>query len=247
MISSFFPSGLARRRRAKPEGKKEAGWDGALPRAAASAALLWATFLLPLRGAPTANEGMPPTPSQPIRSRGWVWRCRRLESRDGMGGVGNPGRRGAGRGGRDLRPLRGRGEMEIPIRGSSRCYDRPATFWQPAGLRKCATPAGSRGDWGRRSGGLHSRLRFAMARRVVATARLLSGNPLGCGASLGGAVGARGFSGGYLCPSSTAGHADWKSALQQTRCLRYAEGRRLSLEVPGGGARVGCPGARNSG
>ena len=36
MISSFFPSGLARRRRAKPEGKKEAGWEGSLPRAAAS-------------------------------------------------------------------------------------------------------------------------------------------------------------------------------------------------------------------
>jgi len=26
MIPSFFPSGLARQRRAKPEGKKEAGW-----------------------------------------------------------------------------------------------------------------------------------------------------------------------------------------------------------------------------
>ena len=36
MISSFFPSGLARLRRAKPEGKKEAGWEGSLPRAAAS-------------------------------------------------------------------------------------------------------------------------------------------------------------------------------------------------------------------
>jgi hypothetical protein len=33
MISSFFPSGLARRRRAKPEGKKEAGWGGSLPNA----------------------------------------------------------------------------------------------------------------------------------------------------------------------------------------------------------------------
>jgi hypothetical protein len=39
MISSFFPSGWAPRRRAQPEGKKEGGWGGVLPRAAASAAL----------------------------------------------------------------------------------------------------------------------------------------------------------------------------------------------------------------
>jgi hypothetical protein len=38
-ISSFFPSGLARLMRAKPEGKKEVGWVDPLPRAAASAAL----------------------------------------------------------------------------------------------------------------------------------------------------------------------------------------------------------------
>jgi hypothetical protein len=31
MISSFFPSGLARWMSAKPEGKKEAGWGGVLP------------------------------------------------------------------------------------------------------------------------------------------------------------------------------------------------------------------------
>jgi hypothetical protein len=36
MIPSFFPSGFARPWRAKPEGKKEVGWGGSLPRAAAS-------------------------------------------------------------------------------------------------------------------------------------------------------------------------------------------------------------------
>ncbi len=56
MIASFFPSGLARRRRAKPEEKKEAGWSDALPGAAASAALPRATLLLPLRGAGEANQ-----------------------------------------------------------------------------------------------------------------------------------------------------------------------------------------------
>ena len=56
MISSFFPSGLARPRRAKPEGKKEAGWGGVLPRAAASAALPWADMLLPFQGAGEANQ-----------------------------------------------------------------------------------------------------------------------------------------------------------------------------------------------
>jgi len=55
MISSFFPSGLARRRRAKPEGKKEAGWEGSLPRAAASAALPGAIIMPPLRGSGEAN------------------------------------------------------------------------------------------------------------------------------------------------------------------------------------------------
>ena len=50
MIPSFFPSGFARQRRAKPEGKKEVGLDGPLPRAAASASLPWAIILLPLRG-----------------------------------------------------------------------------------------------------------------------------------------------------------------------------------------------------
>ena len=50
MIPSFFPSGFARQRRAKPEGKKEVGWGGSLPRAAASAALPWATILPPLAG-----------------------------------------------------------------------------------------------------------------------------------------------------------------------------------------------------
>ena len=59
MIPSFFPSGLARQRCAKPEGREEVGWGGSLPRAAAcafaaprrhtSAALSWAAVLLPLR------------------------------------------------------------------------------------------------------------------------------------------------------------------------------------------------------
>ena len=48
---SFFPSGLARWRRAKPEGKKEVGWGDSLPRAAASASLPWANIKLPLQGA----------------------------------------------------------------------------------------------------------------------------------------------------------------------------------------------------
>jgi hypothetical protein len=56
MISSFFPSGLARCWRAKPEGKKEVGLGVRLPRAAALAALPWATLLLPLRGAGKANQ-----------------------------------------------------------------------------------------------------------------------------------------------------------------------------------------------
>jgi hypothetical protein len=56
MIPSFFPSGVARLGRATSEGKKEVGWGASLPRAAASAALPWATFFLPLRGARKANH-----------------------------------------------------------------------------------------------------------------------------------------------------------------------------------------------
>ena len=56
MITSFFPSGFARHGHAKPEGKKELGWVGPLPRAAASAALPWAIRLLPLRGAGKVNQ-----------------------------------------------------------------------------------------------------------------------------------------------------------------------------------------------
>jgi hypothetical protein len=56
MIHSFFPSGLARQGRARPEGKEEDGWNGSLPRAAASTALPWAIILLPLRGAGKANQ-----------------------------------------------------------------------------------------------------------------------------------------------------------------------------------------------
>jgi hypothetical protein len=56
MIPSFFPSGFARQGRAKPEGKKELGWVGSLPRAATSAALPWASIWLPLRGAGKANQ-----------------------------------------------------------------------------------------------------------------------------------------------------------------------------------------------
>ena len=51
MISSFFTSGLARPRRAKPEEKKEVGWGVSLLRAAASAALPWAGMWLPFPGA----------------------------------------------------------------------------------------------------------------------------------------------------------------------------------------------------
>ena len=51
MIPSFFSSGWAQQKRAQPEEKKEVGWSGSLPRAAASAALSWAIILLPLRGA----------------------------------------------------------------------------------------------------------------------------------------------------------------------------------------------------
>ena len=66
MISSFFRSGLTRLWRVKPERKKEVGWGGALPRAAASpasielrrgkAALPRAVILLPLRDAGRANQ-----------------------------------------------------------------------------------------------------------------------------------------------------------------------------------------------
>ncbi|MCX6913653.1 MAG: hypothetical protein NT167_11495 [Verrucomicrobia bacterium] len=51
MIPSFFPSGFARPWRVTLEGKKEVGWLGSLPRAAASATLPWAIIMLPLRGA----------------------------------------------------------------------------------------------------------------------------------------------------------------------------------------------------
>jgi hypothetical protein len=65
-IPSLFPSSLARCRCAKLEGKREVGWGGFLPRAAASslrcarawqaAALPWAIILLPLRSAGKANQ-----------------------------------------------------------------------------------------------------------------------------------------------------------------------------------------------
>ena len=61
-ISSFFPSGWARLRRAQPEGKKEVGFGGRLPRAAASAALPWATIRPPLRGSGKANQTLQATP-----------------------------------------------------------------------------------------------------------------------------------------------------------------------------------------
>jgi hypothetical protein len=59
MTSSVFPSGLAGRRRAKPEGKTESGRGGVLPRAAASAALPGADILLPFQDAGTANQRAP--------------------------------------------------------------------------------------------------------------------------------------------------------------------------------------------
>jgi hypothetical protein len=67
MISAFFPSGLAREERAKPEGKKELVCRGVLPRAAASAALPWATGLLPFQDARKANYGA-------VEYESWWWR-----------------------------------------------------------------------------------------------------------------------------------------------------------------------------
>jgi hypothetical protein len=46
MVSSSCPSGLARLRHAKPEGKKEVWWKDILPRATAWAALPGAIVLL---------------------------------------------------------------------------------------------------------------------------------------------------------------------------------------------------------
>ena len=56
MIPSFFPSGFARPWRVTLEGKKEVGWLGSLPRAAASATLSWAIIMLPLRGGGRASQ-----------------------------------------------------------------------------------------------------------------------------------------------------------------------------------------------
>jgi hypothetical protein len=56
MVPSFFPSGFARPWRAKPEGKKELGWVGSRPGAAASAALPRAIITLPPWGAGKANQ-----------------------------------------------------------------------------------------------------------------------------------------------------------------------------------------------
>src|SRR5438132_14435471 len=56
MISSFFLSGLAGLRRAKPERNKEAGCGGVFPRAAAWAPLPLAIIGLTLWGVETANR-----------------------------------------------------------------------------------------------------------------------------------------------------------------------------------------------
>ena len=71
MNSSFVPSGWQRLWRCQPEGKKEVGWAGFSPRAAASrlhcaaarqaAALPWANIFVPLRGAGKANQPLEPT------------------------------------------------------------------------------------------------------------------------------------------------------------------------------------------
>jgi hypothetical protein len=66
MISSFFPSGLAHFKCAKPEGKKEVGLSGSLPRAAASAALPWAIFLPPLAGLRRLHD-------ERATQRSWSW------------------------------------------------------------------------------------------------------------------------------------------------------------------------------
>jgi len=75
MISSFFPSGLARLWRAKPEGKKEVGWGGVLPRAAASAALPWAIIRPPRWGSGKANQ------RAPLDAVGWCCLCAGAHSR----------------------------------------------------------------------------------------------------------------------------------------------------------------------
>lgn len=62
MISTFFPSGSARPRHAKPEGKKEVERGGSLPMAAAAEALPWSILGPPLRGYGTANRPLQPTP-----------------------------------------------------------------------------------------------------------------------------------------------------------------------------------------
>jgi hypothetical protein len=72
MIVAFFPSVLARQRRAKTEGKKEVGLGGVSPRAAASAALPGATFMPPRWGSGGANQALAPNrrPGFPLGSFG---------------------------------------------------------------------------------------------------------------------------------------------------------------------------------
>src|SRR5215472_3894231 len=64
----FFPSGLARRMRAKREGKKEVGLGGILPRAAASEAWPWAIILPPLAGLRSPER-------ERATRRRWWWLC----------------------------------------------------------------------------------------------------------------------------------------------------------------------------
>jgi len=75
MIRSFFPSGFARPGRAKPEGTKEVGWLGSLPRAAASATLLGYYLAAPSghrrTGELPSGINEPPPVRNPFPGRVW--------------------------------------------------------------------------------------------------------------------------------------------------------------------------------
>jgi hypothetical protein len=83
VISSFFPSGLARRGRAKPEGKKEIGLG--FTQGGGQGGLALATIRPPLRGSGEANQTRPPTPVEsqfalpaPVARRGCAVRWAEL-------------------------------------------------------------------------------------------------------------------------------------------------------------------------
>lgn len=70
IISSLFRSGLARRRHAKPERKKEAGcWVALTQGGGRCATLPWATIRPPLRGSGKANQTRQPAPRVRLAAR----------------------------------------------------------------------------------------------------------------------------------------------------------------------------------